>query len=362
MMPALPTAPWGAPTVGAPSSRTTAELVEPGADEPGAESFADILDLVAPIPALPMAFLPPAVLPTAPSAATTPVDASTLGEAQWSGLSPLPLGVSVTVLEVSTPFLSVPDDAVFVPLAAEPRERLPLVATNEPVVSDATSAQRDPTGSAAAEAPPPGEAPVGEDTILMTEEDPLSDGDGDEPSHDGGSARHDANQDSTYGSMIHQDVSYLEGHDASGDASVEPAESAAAVDPGILPARLRLAVEDVLGAWEMDLHRHAGVMDLVLRGDSALESVVAASREDLERAVASAGDRAGSVRWESVGTLEGASLQSGFSGEGERGSFERWRSLVETPTARRPADPANQVTSPTLPPGPEAGRLLHRML
>ena len=132
-------------------------------------------------------------------------------------------------------------------------------------------------------------------------------------------------------------------------AASPPAESEADLlphDPGAalthsLPGRLRLAVEDAAGAWELDLHRHAGVMDLVLRGGDDLRLLVRDAARELREAVSAPGALPGQVRWESPAAPTGvapsaASEQaSTSSGTDQQPTFERWRSLVEGRVPRR---------------------------
>lgn len=118
--------------------------------------------------------------------------------------------------------------------------------------------------------------------------------------------------------------------------------------PPVLPGRLRMAIEDAEGAWELDLHRHAGVMDLVLRGGDDLRLVVRDAWRELREAVATPQAPPGEVRWERAsppsveaaasGTTSGDAGGQGAGGQGagdHASEFERWRSLVDTPVDRR---------------------------
>ncbi len=117
-----------------------------------------------------------------------------------------------------------------------------------------------------------------------------------------------------------------------------------------LPGRLRLAVEDAAGAWELDLHRHAGVMDLVLRGGDDLRLLVRDAARELREAVSAPGALPGRVEWESDAAPSAAAPSQASeqpatsSGTDQQPEFERWRSLVEgrvhrrKPGANRPPD------------------------
>jgi len=111
-----------------------------------------------------------------------------------------------------------------------------------------------------------------------------------------------------------------------------------------VPGRLLLAVEDGSGAWEMDLHRHHGVMDLVLRGGDDLGLLVRDHWRELREALAAPGERPGEIRHELVVSATAApdAGASGREGAEERGAFERWRSVIEAhdaaPVGRAPAN------------------------
>ena len=48
-----------------------------------------------------------------------------------------------------------------------------------------------------------------------------------------------------------------------------------------LPRRLRLKVADPKGPWSVDVHDHGRSVDMVVRGEQSLASVVGAAAEDL---------------------------------------------------------------------------------
>ncbi len=164
---------------------------------------------------------------------------------------------------------------------------------------------------------------------------------------------------------------FPEARGVAGDPQTAVDPDPASGEPGAsllhtLPSRLRLAVEDAGGMWELDLHRHAGVMDLVLRGGDDLRLVVRDAWRELREATATPGVDPGAIRWEptappsSVASPDSADAgqPSTSSGNGEpTPEFERWRSLVEGRVDRRKPG-ANQPP----PPGLSASHLLDRRL
>ncbi len=102
-----------------------------------------------------------------------------------------------------------------------------------------------------------------------------------------------------------------------------------------LPRRLRLKVADPKGPWTVDVHDHGRSVDVVVRGEQSLASVVGAAAEDLRSDLPQVGYSLGTMEF--VNSDEegqrrdssGDDSTSGQTGTGTERAASRRRGLVD---------------------------------